>query len=282
MKTKVKLHNDDRSCKVCGKIFTVLHPDRWAYKQTMGSGYNYFCSWKCLRAYEKQQEEKPAKKYVKKPEKKEAIGLATIKHRDQGEVIHGMLAAMEDGEDPRKWLQKIGYANPYDQLKRLKVWATKNDPKAAEALKKIPALKKGPAKGVKRGPRVIGRVVEKKETNGGLVVTVEKLPEEARPKPQAGGEWEKAPRMIGVNDDLARQAKAAEKLCVDIKEIMFPQPEWLQIAGLESRAIEKATYVKTGEMIVLMKGDDMNLALKKEQWKGLADEIGVMLGQFGT
>lgn len=45
-----------KKCKCCGKIFDFF--PEWRYRLSKESGYDYFCSWKCLRAYEK---EKPRK-----------------------------------------------------------------------------------------------------------------------------------------------------------------------------------------------------------------------------
>lgn len=259
----MSLDLDDRKCKFCGKVFTVLHPDRWAYKQTMGKKYTWFCSWKCLRAYEKKA---PA------PERKirtmkEAYELENNRRRDPREVIQRMLAAMEEGTDPRAFLRDLGYINPTDQLKKLRNWAEKNDPKAADTLKKIPPAKKGPAKGTKKEPRVIGRVVEKKEKAGGVAVKVEKLPEEARPKPMDGGEWVNIRDMPGPV----------------LKEAPLPDPvPMLKVAGLESKAIEKATWVRTGEMITLNSGSETDMSLKPEQWRKLSTEIKTMLEQFGA
>ena len=50
------LFYDDRKCKICGNVFSVLHPDRWAYKRGCRGHYEYFCSWRCLRAYDKANE----------------------------------------------------------------------------------------------------------------------------------------------------------------------------------------------------------------------------------
>jgi hypothetical protein len=50
------LFYNDRKCKICGNVFSVLHPDRWAYKRGNKGHYEYFCSWRCLRAYDKANE----------------------------------------------------------------------------------------------------------------------------------------------------------------------------------------------------------------------------------
>lgn len=51
----------DQTCPVCGKRF-VRYNDAWAYKiGTSYSGVKFFCSWKCLRRYERTH---PQAKYI--------------------------------------------------------------------------------------------------------------------------------------------------------------------------------------------------------------------------
>lgn len=40
-------------CAECGKHFDILYPDLWAYK----TGSKFFCSWHCLRANERKEDE---------------------------------------------------------------------------------------------------------------------------------------------------------------------------------------------------------------------------------
>lgn len=60
-----------RTCPICGKEFNVMDFDAWVYKRTLNHGTgpatksrNYiFCSWKCLREYDKQHEKDRKKQY---------------------------------------------------------------------------------------------------------------------------------------------------------------------------------------------------------------------------
>lgn len=82
---------EDRVCTVCGKRFSVLYPHLWRYKEPCGGNghYRYFCSWKCLRANEKNQKEKtdmekmkkdgtPAKKPGPKPKEKTETAVPEV------------------------------------------------------------------------------------------------------------------------------------------------------------------------------------------------------------
>ena len=44
-------------CSECGKHFDILYPDLWAYK----TGSKIFCSWHCLRADERKEENEMAR-----------------------------------------------------------------------------------------------------------------------------------------------------------------------------------------------------------------------------
>lgn len=74
----------EKACTNCGRHFGVLHTDLWAYKR----GGSYFCSWKCLRAFEKSKEGAHMRK-VTLEDKKKAVEIAI------------------SGGDPREHLGKL-------------------------------------------------------------------------------------------------------------------------------------------------------------------------------
>lgn len=52
------LYNEqEHICPECGKDFLVFDPE-WVYRSGKGKGARLFCSWKCLRSWEKN---KPSK-----------------------------------------------------------------------------------------------------------------------------------------------------------------------------------------------------------------------------
>lgn len=58
-KAEIKAWTDEiKTCRQCGKTFTVLEPASWAYKRMIAGRYQYFCTWKCLRANERGEERK--------------------------------------------------------------------------------------------------------------------------------------------------------------------------------------------------------------------------------
>jgi len=40
---------NEKTCPQCGKVFTIPHVTRWAYKKHTGKSMKYFCCWTCLR-----------------------------------------------------------------------------------------------------------------------------------------------------------------------------------------------------------------------------------------
>lgn len=45
-----------KTCPVCKKDFYLLDVGIWAYKKRNPKGHNrYFCSWSCMRAWEKKK-----------------------------------------------------------------------------------------------------------------------------------------------------------------------------------------------------------------------------------
>lgn len=56
-------------CPTCGKTFWVMHPTEWVYKRYRRRKDDvttmFFCSWSCLRKFDKSREEKQKKKKIK-------------------------------------------------------------------------------------------------------------------------------------------------------------------------------------------------------------------------
>ncbi len=51
--------NSPAKCEMCGKEIYGINRDTWAYKRGEAPGhYKFFCTWSCLRKYDKMKEEK--------------------------------------------------------------------------------------------------------------------------------------------------------------------------------------------------------------------------------
>lgn len=72
-----------KQCEYCGKKFTVLQSEIWAYKKLhyrKGKKYTFWCSWKCLRASEKEEETKQMEKEAirKRPGRKPKAATVSV------------------------------------------------------------------------------------------------------------------------------------------------------------------------------------------------------------
>ena len=113
-------------CKHCGKPISILHPSQWGYKvRNKKGGWNYFCTWKCLRADER-KEPKPAQTEEQEKETK----------NNRVQVLEEMMDAVSDGRDVYDYLRDMGYADPKDTLRRLRITAKKEAPKLYTKMEK--------------------------------------------------------------------------------------------------------------------------------------------------
>ena len=95
-------------CPVCGKRTVILYPQLWVYKRFD----TYFCSWSCLRAYDRKGE----------------INMTS----EQRQAVIDMATR---GESPMKFIRECGNANPPATWYNIKSTLKKNNP---EIYAKIP------------------------------------------------------------------------------------------------------------------------------------------------
>lgn len=118
-------------CKHCGKPITVLYPSRWGYKvRNKKGGWNYYCTWKCLRADERKE---PKPEQAEEPEEKDG-------RNNRLEVLEELLEAVKGGKDAYDFLQQMGYTDPKDTLRRLRITAKKEAPKLYTKMEKAGLL----------------------------------------------------------------------------------------------------------------------------------------------
>lgn len=109
----------DKRCPVCGKRFTVLWPNQWAYKRGKPNA-KYYCSWKCLRTLdnEKGDDDQVKRGKLTLEQKKRAVQIAL------------------DGGDPLRYLQQHGSGNPTGMWYTIKQHLKETDPETYEKLPK--------------------------------------------------------------------------------------------------------------------------------------------------
>lgn len=125
----------ETKCQCCGKPVAVLEPSRWGYKVKGKNGWIYYCSWKCLRADEKRIEQAQKEKQdARKAKQQEKI------RNDRLEVLKGMMKAVSEGKNAYDYLKSMGYADPKDTLRRLRITAKEEAPKIYRKMDKLGLL----------------------------------------------------------------------------------------------------------------------------------------------
>lgn len=117
----------EKTCRCCGKKFDVLYPQQWAYKKpkAKGGGYDYLCSWKCLREEEQKKN---------KPKGQDDMPNNKLTAEEKAKAVEIALA----GGDYLKYLKECGAKNPsaaWDYIK--KTLAKENPNKCLELMHKL-------------------------------------------------------------------------------------------------------------------------------------------------
>lgn len=149
----------ERVCPVCGKRFEVLYKNQWAYKKTRAKGgYDFYCSWKCLRADEVKRKTEPKPVPAKQKKGVDKMSQNKLTREQKGKAVDIAI----QGGDPLVYLKECGAKNPTAAWWYIKkTLATKNP----QLLEKI--------------PEKIGTVLNESGQVAARVEIAEKLPPEA-------------------------------------------------------------------------------------------------------
>lgn len=107
-------------CGSCGKEFYILYPAMYAYKK----GPRVFCSWKCLRAFEK------------------GIRSETKHMMKLGERSRKAVDIALEGGDPVEYFRQLGSKNPSAAWCSLKAQLREKEPETYDRLPKVDRRKK--------------------------------------------------------------------------------------------------------------------------------------------
>ena len=107
-------------CGSCGREFYILYPALWAYKK----GPRVFCSWKCLRAYEK------------------GIRSETKHMMKLGERSRKAVDIALEGGDPVEYFRQLGQKNPSAAWCSLKAQLREKEPETYARLPQVDRRKK--------------------------------------------------------------------------------------------------------------------------------------------
>ena len=131
--SEAALFYDEKVCKICGNTFSVLHPNRWAYKRGCNSKWTYFCSWRCLRAYDQETEK----------ERKEQV-MGDVRMRLKPEQKAQAIQKYYDGGSKAvyEYLRSCGIKNEIKCWKNIQDRLKKIDPEEAKKLVMAKAARK--------------------------------------------------------------------------------------------------------------------------------------------
>lgn len=258
----MKLYQEERICKNCGKVIYVLHPSRWAYKKKKASEcYEYYCTWKCMR-----EDEKGKKKmgYKITPEKRaEAIRIAI----DGGDVLDFLKKNGSDAPDKLWWYIK-------NQLKE-------KDPDTYAKLpqQKKPEPKKAQPKKKQAEKKPLAEVAKKLPGTEAVVMTREEHSKAHRPI-KTIGEIMDYDATTGAKNDLEQPDLKVKSLFSNVIEgAFFAKGE--RGVPMSIRTYTTMTLVsKSNPFVMDNQLKDCKLELTKEEWLKLIDEISEALDKM--
>ena len=149
-------------CAQCGKRTVILYPDLWVYKRNDRNGIKHFCSWGCMRRFDKGEKGDFAKMEKAK--------------RDRYELGMKVLELIRAGQSPIPYLKSQGYASPEQAYADIKKAVIRRSPEMADRFPKtikglskqvetpegefVTVATKVPPEGVVKGPVTLDELVE--------------------------------------------------------------------------------------------------------------------------
>jgi len=214
---------EGKTCRTCGKRFSVLYPDLWAYKEGNQSNRIWYCSWKCLRAARPGDERKG-----------DITPIMKIR-RDRLPLVKELLAELDAGRDPVKYLEGIGYADPNQAYMEAKKWARQNQPELA---------KKFPTRRMPK-PKDKVKVLDGKEYEKAEAISAEPLRiqpmDEPEPQPEEPDDWAvtaiRHPDLGEFYHDVKR--KSIDWRTITGDEVDMDLPGWTNLSEELPRILKK-------------------------------------------
>lgn len=264
-----------KTCRQCGKEIDMLWPELWAYKA--GNPPDYFCSWKCLRANEREDGERMHKLTLEN--KKKAVEIAL------------------QGGSPLNYIRECGVKNATEAWIKIKKNVESTDPETfAKLPKRLPQVKN----------EMADERAEEKKTKGPYLTRnrkkAEKLAADRPARPAMRDPEEDAPdcttcKHYGYGKALRNESPCSE--CIipgDMRLKMWepkdPEPvktaepdpapaDKLEVAAVYSRAMDSATYKRFDNGMALL-GPSINIIKSAAEWIQFSREILVALQQLNA
>lgn len=250
----------EKKCAVCGK--DMYAGEEWAYKRRDGKGKpKWFCSYKCMRAYDKKNEPKQTRP-AGLPADLEA---AAPKEKVSRAVLAKALAKeIKAGHSVIAYLTAEGYKNPYEAYNAVRHYCETKMPELAEVLKPLRDLPKGPQKKTGR-PRKYPATVEKVEEVPPVQCIQHVTPTDLE-------EAEEAVADLIIQGGVNYQLKVDEAMQAEAKE---KKPGFrYEIKTIET-SIGEFSYDRKAHLLIFRRKDEKNefgyqyLSMSTAEWDKL-------------
>lgn len=132
----------EKKCAICGK--DMYAGEDWVFKRKIGGERTkWFCSYKCMRAWDAKHEPKQ-KRPAGLPEDLEAP--APKEPTSRAVLAKALMKEIQNGGSVIAYLTAEGYKNPYEAYASVRHYCETKMPELAEVLKPLRELQKAPAK----------------------------------------------------------------------------------------------------------------------------------------
>lgn len=144
----------EKKCAVCGK--DMYAGEDWAYKRRKtGQRTKWFCSYKCMRAWDAKHDGKNAAVVTA-----DEVAAAPKEPTSRAVLAKALVKEIQRGGSVINYMKAEGYKNPWEAYNAVRHYAQTKMPELAEVLKPLKDLPKGPPE--KNGrPRKYTAKVEK-------------------------------------------------------------------------------------------------------------------------
>ena len=251
----------EKKCAICGK--DIYAGEDWAYKRRLkGERTKWFCSYKCMRAWDAKTEPKPKKI------QEDTAPTAQKEPTSRAEQAKALAREILAGRSVIAWLKAEGYKNPHEAYSAVRHYAQTKMPELAETLKPLKDLPKAPA--------------AKKQAE---VVKVEKVPEPvqciAHVDPADLAEVEQLNLEGGVNYQLkVDEAKKEQGFLYNVTGIDTEIGEFMRVSN--GKIKWQAGRSGKEDPIMQIWDNVTEPALTPEQWRKLAKIIPEVLRVLGA
>lgn len=158
----------EKKCAICGK--DMYAGEDWVFKRKIGGERTkWFCSYKCMRAWDAKHEPKQ-KRPAGLPEDLDAP--APKEPTSRAVLAKALMKEIQNGGSVIAYLTAEGYKNPYEAYASVRHYCETKMPDALLTLKPLKNLPRGPQKKTGRPRKTAEVVKEDKEGEAGAVPLV--------------------------------------------------------------------------------------------------------------